>query len=136
MKIVKLNEKHLSLRERFAKKMNEGAEDEIPETGAEETPETEGDGEGEGEGEVTITLSPDDVAVLQKIIGMVDGEGAEPEGDGETCPGCDDPNCPDCNPDGAGDDAPVEDDGSGEFEVPDLSGLEDTRDDDEMSYFA
>lgn len=123
MIIFKNKKKRLSLRERFAR-MNEDEEEKLPV-----------DIDSEDNGEVTITLSPSDIAILQKVLTRV-AVCSKPAGedDGETCPGCDDPNCPDCNPNGA-EEAPA-DDGVDEFEVPDVSELEDSREEDELNYFS
>lgn len=120
MKIRKLNKK-FAHQKRFAK-FNEAVEDEtspVDEVPAEvEEPADEG---------VTITLTPEEVSILQKIVGMVDGSAEEAPID-DVCPGCDDPDCPDCG--GAGE---VEGD---EFEIPDLSGMEPDEDPDDSAYFA
>ena len=86
--------------------------------------------ETEDDGNVTLTLSKSDIAVLQKIVSMIDGD---------TCPGCDDPDCPDCNPDDdevVGDDdeamLPVSDNA---FEIPDIDEVGEPLEDD-TKYFS
>lgn len=121
MKITKIDEQ-LSLRERMLKKVNEGIEDEV----ASEPVEAPAEGPTD---KITISLTPDEVDILQKIVGMIDGSAEAPVEDvpAEGCPGCDDPDCPDC---GAGEnvDPAVE-----PFEIPDLSGM--TPDEDDSAYF-
>ena len=153
MRLVKINEKKLALPRRFNKfslrerLMNEDEEidsEDEEEIDSEDDEEIDSEDDEEIDSEddevaddVTITLSPSDIAVLQKVLtraavcGKPDGED---EGEDETCPGCDDPDCPDCNPEGA-EEAPV-DDGVDAFEVPDVSGLADTREEDEINYFS
>ena len=137
MRLIKINEKKLALRRRFNKfSLRERLMNEDEEIDSEDEEEIDSEDE-EVADDVTITLSPSDIAVLQKVLtraavcGKPDGED---EGEDETCPGCDDPDCPDCNPEGA-EEAPV-DDGVDAFEVPDVSGLADTREEDEINYFS
>lgn len=133
MKITKIDEQ-LSLRERMLKKVNEGVEDEVtsepveaPEETGDEVPAE--DPAEEPTDEITISLTPDEVDILQKIVGMIDGSAEAPVEDvpAEVCPGCDDPDCPDC---GAGEDVDPADE---PFEIPDLSGM--TPDEDDSAYF-
>lgn len=137
MRLVKINEKKLALPRRFNKfSLRERLMNEDEEIDSEDEEEIDSEDD-EVADDVTITLSPSDIAVLQKVLtraavcGKPDGED---EGEDETCPGCDDPDCPDCNPEGA-EEAPV-DDGVDAFEVPDVSGLADTREEDEINYFS
>lgn len=129
MKIIKcFNENVFSSRNRFSRrhKLYES--------------EVEADVEDEvsaDEGDVTITLTPSDISVLKNVLAKVDAVDVdvdEPADEGETCPGCDDPNCPDCNPDVA-EEEPA-DDSVSEFEVPDVSELEDSSKEDELNYFS
>ena len=137
MRLIKINEKKLALPRRFNKfSLHERLMNEDEEIDSEDEEEIDSEDE-EVADDVTITLSPSDIAVLQKVLtraavcGKPDGED---EDEDETCPGCDDPDCPDCNPEGA-EEAPV-DDGVDAFEVPDVSGLADTREEDEINYFS
>ena len=137
MRLVKINEKKLALPRRFNKfSLRERLMNEDEEIDSEDEEEIDSEDD-EVADDVTITLSPSDIAVLQKVLtraavcGKPDGED---EDEDETCPGCDDPDCPDCNPEGA-EEAPV-DDGVDAFEVPDVSGLADTREEDEINYFS
>ena len=89
--------------------------------------------------DVTITLTPSDVAILRKVLTKADACATfkpedDDEGEAETCPGCDDPNCPDCNPNDT-EELPVGD-AAGEFEVPDVSEIEDTSDEGDINYFS
>lgn len=141
MKITKIDEQ-LSLRERMLKKVNEGIEDEVASEPVEAPEETDDEVPAEDPAEdpaeapaeeptdeITISLTPDEVDILQKIVGIIDGSTEAPVEDvpAEDCPGCDDPDCPDC---GAGEDVDPADE---PFEIPDLSGM--TPDEDDSAYF-